>query len=122
MTKNELKIQVGQNLYKYRLEQGFTREHVANAIGISSSFYASVENGRKSMHLFHLLKAADFFSADLDSLVRGDYDQKHIHNISKLLEEQPKYVVNDIEKFTRLYVNEFNLRHDNNSDTRDLVD
>ena len=123
MTNDELRIQIGQNLSRYRLEQGFTREHVSNAIGVSASFYAAAENGKRMMRLHNLLKAADFFNIDLDSLVRGEQDQNHINNISKLLEEQPKYVLNHIENYTRFCVNDlFADLKNNDIDIRDLID
>jgi len=106
MTKNEIKVQIGRNLSKYRTELGYTRDDVANEIGVSSSFYASVENGHKSMHILYYMKAADFFCIDLDCLVRGEQDHNHISNIGKILEEEPTEVVDHIEKYARFYVNE----------------
>ena len=123
MAKEELSVQIGRNLSKYRNELGYSREHVASAIGVSLSFYTSVENGDKYMHIRNLIKASDFFKKSLDCLVWGEQDQSHINNISKLLEEKPTYVVDHIEKYARFYVNEYNAGLNNNySDIRDVID
>ena len=106
MTKRELKIQIGQNLYKYRIGCGLTRDEFSSAIGLSLSFYAAVENGKKGIHPIHLIKAADILKLDLDSLMRGEQDKKHINKINALLINQPEDTIDKVDKLIRLYVNE----------------
>ena len=106
MAKDELNVQIGRNISKYRNELGYSREYVANAIGVCLSFYTSVENGEKGMSIRNLVKTSNFLKKSLDCLVWGERDQHHINNISKILEEEPTEVVDHIEKYARFYVNE----------------
>lgn len=45
MTKQQLAIIIGKNLLKYRTENNYTQEELAEKVGISTSFYANLERG-----------------------------------------------------------------------------
>ena len=49
MDKNELAGFIGSNLCTLRLDSGLTQEELAEAAGISTSFYANLERGNKGV-------------------------------------------------------------------------
>lgn len=51
MNKDELMHLVGNNIRRYRLEQSLTQEQLAEKVGISTSFCANLERGKKSMSI-----------------------------------------------------------------------
>jgi len=51
MDKEELMILIGNNIQQYRLKQNLTQEQLAEKAGISTSFYANLERGKKSMSI-----------------------------------------------------------------------
>lgn len=48
MDKNELAAIIGSNLCALRLDRGLIQEELAEAAGISTSFYANLERGNKA--------------------------------------------------------------------------
>lgn len=49
-------IDLGQRLKKSRLEKGYSQEHLASLIGISSRYYGYIERGEKNLTYRNLIK------------------------------------------------------------------
>jgi len=107
MTNDDLKELVGNNLRRYRLENGLTQEKTAEKAGISVSFYANLEGGKKSMSIFVLRNLADSLGISADYLLHEDCSNSRLHNIEMLLSNQPKELIISIEKLIRLCIVEF---------------
>ena len=81
MTKEELAGIVSKNLIRFREENHLTQEEVAELVGISTSFYANLERGKKSMSLLVLRKIADALNISTDYLLyenRADIIKQNI--------------------------------------------
>jgi len=84
-----------------------TQEAVAFKASISVSYYAALENGRKSMSMPVLLQLADALEVSSDCLLRHPNAVHQVKNINLLLENQSYEFISSIEKLVRLCLNEF---------------
>ena len=113
MTKQELQRIIGKNLRRCRKAQNFTREQLAEKVGISTTFYANLESGNKMMSLVTLQKMAEVLHVSTDSLLHSDDADGKIKNIDLLLRDQSPGNLAFIEQLVRVCVNE--LPNDINS-------
>lgn len=107
MTKQELQKIIGRNLYRIRMQQGMTREALAEKVGISATFYANLECGKKMMSMYTLRKLADVLCVSTDSILYEECPNDLLASIKMLLQDQPENVVAFVEKITRLSVVHF---------------
>ena len=114
MTKNEIMKLVGENLRHYRLESGLTQEELAERAGISTSFCANLERGKKGMSLLVLRELAHSLNISVDYLLSDDREKDHIRNIEVLLNGKPESFIISIEKLVRLCADEFGEREKRN--------
>ncbi|MCC9877408.1 helix-turn-helix transcriptional regulator, partial [Streptococcus agalactiae] len=56
-------------LTKYRKEQGFTQQEVADKIGINRGSYSNWENGKREPTLENVVKLAKLFKTTTDELL-----------------------------------------------------
>lgn len=102
MTKEVLEDIVGRNLLKYRIEHHLTQEEVAEKAGISTSFYANLERGKKSMSITVLRNLADALNVSTDSLLYGERLDSHVRNIVLLLDGRPEPLLTVAEQLLRI--------------------
>ena len=102
--KKELQKTIAINLYKSRTMRGLTRDQVAEKAGISTTFYANLECGKKMMSIVTLRKLADVLSVSTDALLYEEYTNDQINNICKLLQKLPKQKVDFVEDFIHLCI------------------
>ena len=107
MNKNEIMMLVGDNIRKYRLEHKLTQEQLAEKIGISTSFCANLERGKKSMSIMTLRDIADALEISVDCLLYENNPRNHIKNIEVLLKEKSESFIISIEKLIRVSISEF---------------
>ena len=107
MNKDEVMILVGDNIRKYRLAHRLTQEQLAEKIGISTSFCANLERGKKSMSIMTLRDIADALEISVDYLLYEKSARSHIKNIEVLLEKKSESFIISIEKLIRVYISEF---------------
>ncbi|MBO5016358.1 MAG: helix-turn-helix transcriptional regulator [Bacteroidaceae bacterium] len=106
MTKQELQYIIGNNLRRCRKVQNFTREQLAEKVGISTTFYANLESGNKMMSLVTLQKMAEVLHVSTDSLLHSDDTDGKAKNIDLLLRDQSPDNLAIIEQLVRVCVNE----------------
>ena len=107
MDKNErLKI-LGNNLRKFREQQGITQEKLAEKAGISTSFYANLERGNRGMSIFVLADLAQTLGVSIDSLLMEDNPDGRINNINTLLRNQLQSFIMTMESIIRLCIEEY---------------
>ena len=107
MQKHDLQQIIGQNLYRIRTANGFTREKLAERAGVSTTFYANLECGNKMMSIITLRKLADALGVSTDSLIYEDRPCEDIDRIQKILRTQPAQTVAFYEELIRFCVESF---------------
>ena len=88
---------LGENIYKYRKELGWTQAELAEKAGISVPFMTQIENGKKSASLEVIQNIAEALQIPYKNL----FDEKPSTKLQNLLELQQnlsKLVLNDIQK------------------------
>jgi len=101
VTKEVLGGIVGRNLVKYRTEHCLTREEVAEKAGISTSFYANLERGKKSMSIMVLRNLADALNVSTDSLLYSERSESHVQNIALILDGRSEPLLAVAEQLLR---------------------
>jgi transcriptional regulator with XRE-family HTH domain len=101
---------LGNNLQLIRSKSGFTQEELAEAVGISTSFYANLERGNKGVSVLVLYDIAQFLGITVDYLLYKEHADARIRNIEALLREKPESFIIAIEKMIRLCIEKFENR------------
>lgn len=65
----DIKVLLGARLRKYRLENGYSQNHIANILGIERSTYTYYEVGKTTPVIFDLMRLADLYGTNLDDLL-----------------------------------------------------
>ncbi len=60
---------LGARLRKYRLENGYSQNNIANILGIERSTYTYYEVGKTTPVVFDLMRLADLYGMKLDDLL-----------------------------------------------------
>lgn len=97
MDKKDLQEIVGNNLQKYRTKAKLTQDQVAERAGISTSHYANLERGNRSMSAVVLRSLAEALGVSTDCLLYEDSASTHIENIRSLLSNKPETFVAAVE-------------------------
>ena len=93
MDKKNLQALIGNNLQRCRDRANLTQEQVAEQAGISTSFYANLERGSRSMSIPVLLALADVLHVSANTILYREDAKIHITNICNLLSGKPKSFV-----------------------------
>ena len=104
MDKQMLQDTVGRNLQKYRANACLTQEQVAEKAGISTSFYANLERGKRSMSAMVLRSLAETLSVSADALLYEEAANIHAENVRSILEKQPDKLAMAVESAVRALV------------------
>lgn len=107
MQKDEIMQILGQNLLRFRTERGYTQEHLSELAGISTSFYANLEGGKKGVSIFVLRDLAEILEVSVDSLLYPANNNARLHNINSMLDDVPDAFVASVENVIRLLKTEF---------------
>ena len=98
MTKENLMMTVGNNLKFYRTMRHMTQEELAEKVGVSISFCANIERGKKGVSMFVLLDFADALGITVNQLLYDRSVNQHIDNIAVLLQDKPTPYLSWLEK------------------------
>lgn len=90
MDKKNLQLLIGSNLQRCRDKANLTQEQVAERVGISTSFYANLERGGRSMSIPVLLALAEVLHVSANTILYKDDPKIHITNICNLLSGKPE--------------------------------
>lgn len=107
MDKQEFLKTVGENIKKYRIQNGLTQEKFAEKAGISLSFCAAIETGRKAPSAFTLRNMADRLGVTVDYFLYQDSTQAESKVISQQLADKPAAYVEFIGRLIAV-CNSFN--------------
>ena len=106
MTKQELQVRIGQNMFRLRTDRKMTQDYVAEKVGISTTHYANLECGNKSTTILTLCKIAEVLGASMDAVIQEDHKDSRITVIANLLRDQPEENIEFVEKLVRLCISE----------------
>lgn len=90
MDKKDLQVLIGRNLQRCRDKVNLTQEQVAERAGISTSHYANLERGSRTMSVPVLLALAGVFHVSANTILYREDSKTHITNISNLLIGKPE--------------------------------
>lgn len=113
--KDELRIQIGQNIRQRRLECHMTQDELASAIGYSHEHCVQVENGYKGLSIKSLQQMANALNVSTDYLINGCTQRAEHENIMRLLDSLPAEQLQRIEKVVELFVETWKFRPDSDS-------
>lgn len=65
----DAKLLLGTRLRKFRKENGYSQNHIANILGVERSTYTYYETGKTVPVIFDLMRLADLYSISLDDLL-----------------------------------------------------
>ena len=102
--KNELRIQIGQNIRQRRLELNLTQEQLAEKVGCSHEHCVQVENGNKGLSIQSLRKMAEVLNVSIDYLVCGRTEKTEYESILRLLDKLPLSQLHRLEQVLELFV------------------
>lgn len=77
---------VGMRLSTRRKQMGYSREYIANQVGIVEKYYADIERGTCGMSIETMIALADFYHFSLDEFIYGPEKQPKLE--AEILEEQ----------------------------------
>ena len=119
MSNKELRDVIGRNLRMIRTERKMTREQIAEAVGVSTTFYANLETGNKMMSVTTLKKVADALDVSTDSILYEDRPSQAADRIQKVISNQPQEIAAIAEKLVQICVTEVLqiLERNQNEDT-----
>lgn len=104
--REQLQQTIGLNLQRFRAAQGLTREELVDQVGISVSFYANLESGKRMMSIPTLCRIADVLCVSADALLYENQPEAQRKNIELLLNSQTPKASDLSEKIVRLITNE----------------
>lgn len=109
MEKEELQVIMGKNLRRYRRQCHLTQERLAEMAGISPSFCANLERGKKIMSVLVLKSLSSVLHVSMDSLFQVNDPEKEdrLRDIEAFLREKPTEFVKSLEKMMHLCWEEF---------------
>lgn len=106
MDKHELQQIIGENLYRIRTELKLTREQLSEKVGVSTTFYANLENGKKMMSVVTLRRLADILDVPVDSLLYSDYHSCSTNRIQACLRDASEEMTQFAVKLIRFCLEE----------------
>ena len=110
MTKENLMTTIGRNLRTYRLSRKMTQEQLSELVGVSTSFCANIERGKKGVSIYILRDLADALGVTANDLLYDDNTDRRIDNITVLLRNKPDAFLSWIEKIVSLSDEDFQDR------------
>lgn len=108
-SKNDLIVEIGKRIQKYRTEKNLTQEQVAEIVGISQKHLSRIEKGYHNPRFDMIINIAKALDIPTDALAKDlsnndvDFFLENIRpNIEKLNVKQLEYVKRNIELILEL--------------------
>lgn len=68
ISKSHKNIQIGKYLRKYRMQNRYSQEEVADSLGISQKTYSNMENDKSQISLETITKLVDLYKIDVTKI------------------------------------------------------
>lgn len=82
----ELNVQVGERIKELRLLNKYTREELAERVGISVRFLYNIERGKQGFSSETLLALADVFHVKCDYILKGSKDDIYSNELVEVID------------------------------------
>ena len=111
--RTQLQKQMGKYLRNARHRVHLTQEQLAEMIGVSTSYYANIESGRKGMHPETLKKLSEILHVSVDCIIYGDcLDDRQIYNITAMLRGRSEAFLDLVIRLIAFLLQEDKLRQE----------
>lgn len=80
------RVELGMNIRRFREQKRLSQEKLAEHLGVSTVFIASIEQGKKAPSLPNIIKIANILSVSSDDLLGYQIEKTYIIKASKLSE------------------------------------
>lgn len=107
MDKQELMLQIGENVRASRIRAGLTQAQLAEAADIGIPFVSNIECGQKMMSVPTLIAVADVLNVSCDSLLCPIEQADGTANILLLLNGLSPQRLRKFERIVRTMLEEF---------------
>lgn len=97
---------IGEKIRGLRLNKGKSQEELADALNISQSAYARIENGNSNSWATHLLAISDYFNIQPEELIKQDNIKVDTINTNN----GALYNVGTINQLSEKLIEQFELR------------
>lgn len=109
---NAMQIKLTENIKKFRKQNGFTQEQLAEALGVTVGAVYKWEAGLSSPELKLMMEIADLFEISTDTLLgfdcqNGNADNRVERIMQCILENKPEEAVTEANKALKKYPNHF---------------
>lgn len=108
--KNELQLQIGENVRQCRDSKGLTQEELAEICNFSAAYCLQIETGQRMMSIETLVQVAEGLQTSADILIYGNTKDGRILHIVKMLESMPNDDLEFIENNILLVCNWLNQK------------
>ncbi len=62
-------MELPESLHQHRISRGFSRQHLADLLGLNVRTYQTYETGTREPSIDSLIKIADFYQITMDDLI-----------------------------------------------------
>lgn len=97
-------IAIGKRIREQRLYLGYTREKLAEKIGITPKFCSDIELGQKGMSLQTLCNFSVVLQLSTDYILFGNGTEENASPISNMLQECPPEKIKYAEELLKIFL------------------
>lgn len=97
-------VKIGNRIREKRELIGYSREEIAELLGVSIKFCSDIENGAKGMSLQTLNKIADLLLVSTDYILFGDVEKTDVSGLIELFKYCPKDKIHYAEDILRVFI------------------
>ena len=101
-------VQIGSRIKQKRKLLGYSRDEMAEYIGVSNKFCSDIESGDKGMSLKTLNKISEFLLVSTDYILFGEVEKTDISELVEMFKYCPKNKINYAEDILRIYIKSLN--------------
>jgi len=122
ITKGQLRIIMGNNIRKTRVERHIARDELAMLLGLSSGLLGLMERGDRGVSALSVLKLADIFDLSTEHFFRHDRSatfDKHTERRKKLYAFTGNFTDGELDLIIEIAINIHRMRDSNRMDNTD---
>ena len=101
-------VDLGRRVRKQRTALGWTQEHLAENIGVSTSFVGHVERGSRKASLETLVSLANALDVSLDYLLAGSLNNNGLGPMPQSLNTNQRMALQEILATIQSHLNDWN--------------
>jgi len=102
--KKDINIEIGIRIKGKRNYFGYTREQLAEIVGISPQFLADIESGKKGMSFTTLIKLCSALSCSCDYIITGNESSTSTDRLAPIIENLSENQIDAAEDLLKAFV------------------